>query len=371
MRLVIDFILVSSIVLVLLILLVLVKYKKKNAPQRFLTIIFSVLFFLQFSSYGIFHQIRWLQYVSLFFEGVLLLFGPLIFLYVKSLETTKKVTFKNTLPHFLPYLIYVFVLTIPVLVSAFKKKYIFDYLLFVNEYYYIRDYGELLFVGIYLCFSLTYIYKTTSNLKNLFSIMEYKNIKWLGIFIIGLLTLVVMNMIILSLEIYQGTNLSLDFITVLSFLLFISYLGYFGVNQSQIFIPDYLIKSEFRKDSQLKRVYISQEEILEMDKKISSIFEIQKLFLDDALTLHKLANSLQTSDKKLSFYLNHHLKTNFYDFINKYRVKEFKLILQNQTMTNFSLLGIAFECGFKSKSSFNRIFKKETGLSPSQYKASI
>ncbi|MDB4293350.1 AraC family transcriptional regulator [Maribacter sp.] len=371
MKLAIDFILVSNIVVLLILLLVLIKHKNNVLPQRLLIVIFSILFFLQFTSYGVFHQIRWLQFVSLAFEGVLLLMGPLIYLYIRSLGTNKKIGFKNSWYYFIPYMLYFSTLTVPVLVSAFQKRYIFDYLVMVNEYYFIRDFAELAFIGIYLLLALRWFNQIKSNLKNLFSIIEYKNIKWLGAFLIGLLVLVLVNIMVLFFETVDGGSTYLDFITVLSFLLFISYLGYFGMNQSQVFVPDYLMENSSADKSMKKRSYISESEVLEVEEKLKSIFEVDKLYLDDSLTLHKLSISLHTSDKKLSFYLNHHLKVTFYDFVNKYRIQEFKSILQNETKADLSLLGIAYECGFKSKSSFNRVFKKETGLSPSQYRESL
>ncbi len=371
MKLAIDFVLVASIVILLVLLLVLVRYKRNVIPQKFLIAIFLILFFLQFTSYGIFHQIRWLQFLSLAFEGVLLLIAPLVYLYIKSLNSIKKSSWRASWFHFAPYLLYLLFLNIPVLVSAFKKRYIFEYLVTVNEYYYVRDYAELFFLACYLILALRLFYQMSTGLKNVFSILEYKNIKWVGTFIAGLLTLVVINLILLSFETFNSSGDLLDFITVSSFLLFISYLGYFGTSQSQIFVPEYLLQNESEENFTEKRIYITEQEISEVEKKLKSVFETDKLFLDDSLTLHKLAGELQTSDKKVSFYLNHHLNTNFYDFVNGYRIDEFKSILQDKTKENLSLLGIAYECGFKSKSSFNRIFKKATGLSPSQYKESL
>jgi len=287
------------------------------------------------------------------------------------LGTNKKVRLKNSWYYFIPYLLYFSLLTLPVLISAYQKKYIFAYLILANDFHYVRDFIELTFIGIFLLLSLQRFHRTKSNLKNLFSIIEYKNIQWLGAFIIGLLVLVVINVLVLTMETANGMSTNLDFVTVLSFLLFISYLGYFGMNQSQVFVPDYLMENSSDEKTIEKRSYISEEEVREVEKKMKSIFETEKLYRDDSLTLSKLANALHTSDKKLSFYLNHHLNITFYDFVNRYRVQEFKSILQNETKANLSMLGIAYECGFKSKSSFNRVFKKETGLSPSQYKDSL
>ena len=71
--------------------------------------------------------------------------------------------------------------------------------------------------------------------------------------------------------------------------------------------------------------------------------------------------------KVTSHLINHDLKTNFYEFVNKYRVEEFKYRLQREDSDKFTLLGLAYECGFNSKSTFNHTFKKFTGQTPKEY----
>jgi len=73
---------------------------------------------------------------------------------------------------------------------------------------------------------------------------------------------------------------------------------------------------------------------------------------------------------QLSRVINEHFGRNFFDFINGYRVAEVKRKILDPAYAHFSLLGIAFESGFNSKSAFNRVFKKITGQTPSQFKES-
>ena len=89
------------------------------------------------------------------------------------------------------------------------------------------------------------------------------------------------------------------------------------------------------------------------------------------LTLGILADAISMTDKKLSALLNHYLQTSFYDFINAYRVTEVQNKMKDERYDHYTLLAIGLECGFKSKASFNRIFKKVTGLSPSKYKSTF
>ena len=73
----------------------------------------------------------------------------------------------------------------------------------------------------------------------------------------------------------------------------------------------------------------------------------------------------------LSQVINEQLGVNFFNFVNQYRVEEFKERLADPSNRNFSLLGIAFDSGFNSKSTFNRIFRNTTGLTPSRYRESL
>lgn len=69
-----------------------------------------------------------------------------------------------------------------------------------------------------------------------------------------------------------------------------------------------------------------------------------------------------------TIFLNNKLETNFFEYINRNRVEEVKVKITNPVYSNYSLLGIAFESGFNSKSAFNRVFKNITGNTPTQYK---
>ena len=92
-----------------------------------------------------------------------------------------------------------------------------------------------------------------------------------------------------------------------------------------------------------------------------------KPFLDADLTLASLAKELKIPPDHLSQVINSELSVNFYDFINGYRVKEAQKRLLDPKNRVYSILGIALNAGFNSKASFNRIFKKHIGITPSQY----
>ncbi|TAL60301.1 MAG: AraC family transcriptional regulator, partial [Bacteroidetes bacterium] len=113
---------------------------------------------------------------------------------------------------------------------------------------------------------------------------------------------------------------------------------------------------------------LNEPEAIQYSEKLKSYMELSRPYLNPDLTLPQLAVEIGISTHLLSQVINEHFKLNFFDFVNQYRVEVFKERIVNPKYGNFSILGIAFECGFNSKSAFNRIFKKYTGLTPSHYK---
>ena len=90
-------------------------------------------------------------------------------------------------------------------------------------------------------------------------------------------------------------------------------------------------------------------------------------YIDGKLSLKQVAQKMEISTNYLSQVINENLKKNFFDFVNEYRVNLVKQKMKDPTNSQYTLLALAYDCGFNSKSSFNVIFKKNTGLTPSQY----
>lgn len=102
-------------------------------------------------------------------------------------------------------------------------------------------------------------------------------------------------------------------------------------------------------------------------RKVWNYFEKEKCYLNPELTLSELATKLDTNTSVLSAVINTGFGKNFNDFVNEYRVNAFKRLAITPDSRHLTLLAIAFDCGFNSKATFNRAFKKETGLSPKAF----
>lgn len=94
----------------------------------------------------------------------------------------------------------------------------------------------------------------------------------------------------------------------------------------------------------------------------------EKPYLDGDVTIHDLARHLGLARHHLTQVLNENLGKNFYQFINEYRVEEACELIRNDHEKELTLLAVAFRSGFNTKSAFNSIFKRFTGLSPSEYR---
>lgn len=136
-------------------------------------------------------------------------------------------------------------------------------------------------------------------------------------------------------------------------------------NHHSVILPDAVeLLGEMESDSSAKMTDSSAHEWIE---KLTGLMNSQKLFLNPNIDLKELADSLGLHSNTLSWLLNDKLEMNFNDFINSYRLQEFQERAVLPDAQQFTLLGLAFESGFSSKSTFNEYFKKKTGLSPSKW----
>ena len=92
-----------------------------------------------------------------------------------------------------------------------------------------------------------------------------------------------------------------------------------------------------------------------------------KPYLNPKLTIHDLAQSVQMPPHQLSKIIYFEFNCNFFELVNSYRIQEFKDKAFSKEFRNLTILAIALECGFNSKSSFNRIFKDSTGITPGDF----
>jgi AraC-like DNA-binding protein len=226
----------------------------------------------------------------------------------------------------------------------------------------------------YFVLTLRLFKKHDINVFNNFSSIETINLKWLRklVIIFG----VVWTALIIITVIHHVFNLfSMVFCTDSLFLalsVFVILIGYFGLKQKVIFEHEFeeqpVLAEEKMKYSSST---LKEDEASEYAKRLIDYMHLEKPYLNPELTLTHLASEIDISTHHLSQIINEQFKLNFFEYINQFRVEEVKSRINDPKFEHYSLLGIALDSGFNSKSSFNRIFKKFTNQTPSQFKSAL
>lgn len=317
----------------------------------------------------------WVRYPHLVGIGapLPLLHGPLLYLYtlysLRADSTMRKIDFL----HFLPaVLVYIYMLRFFFFYSAEEKALVDsglnnDFALFTNIILIAFVISGLTYP--ILAYRLTWRHKR--KIDNNFSYDEGINLNWLRncIYAIGFVYMLVA--VILSMRnIFHFTfpfNADYLFYSILIF--FIFYLGYFGIRHQDMFSNNATVivntESCNTQTEKYKRSGLNEPNLQRMHNHLLAYMQTRKPYLEPKLTLSELASKLDISTHQLSQVINQKEKINFHDFINQYRVEEF--IQRAKTEKQFSLLAHALDSGFNSKSSFNSVFKKHKGTTPTQY----
>ena len=106
-----------------------------------------------------------------------------------------------------------------------------------------------------------------------------------------------------------------------------------------------------------------------MIQKLNAAIESSKLYRNPKLSLSDLSKSVAISERVISDAINQQLGKNFFQFINGYRIEEIKERLKDPANKHLKILSLAYDAGFNSKASFNRVFKSYTGQTPKDYKS--
>jgi len=323
---------------------------------------------------------------SFFIQPVPLLTGPLLYLYLRSFKET--LTWQKVLPHLIWFFLFFFIAYWNI--SILRNKYPDAEELppeVLNRpniiiVQYVRFAQQLLYYFLARRTLLSY----QRSIRHMFSEISHIDLQWARLLVNGFLILICAFMVIFPLmRRYPEEFNTLLFLNMAIATPYIYLAVYKGILQPTIWQVQPNIKKETveegiqeaeeieidNKDvqkSKTPKAKLSAEKINELVKKIAMLMEKEKLFQETELTLQQLAGKLQVPTYQVSQALNEGMKKNFYDLINGYRVEEAKRLLLDPQNKNYTILSVGFEAGFNSKTTFNTVFKKFTGLTPTEYR---
>ena len=122
------------------------------------------------------------------------------------------------------------------------------------------------------------------------------------------------------------------------------------------------------ENSTMEKSGLNSNKVDEIAKRIVVLMEQDKLYRETELTLQQLSDKLQLPTYQVSQAINEGMKRNFYDLVNSYRVEEAKRLLKDRKSMNYTILSVGFDAGFNSKTTFNTVFKKFTGYTPTAFR---
>lgn len=298
------------------------------------------------------------------------LFGPLALFYVSACSQKDfKITPKMWL-HFLP-LVLAIIYHLPFyLQPAEVKIQVFADLFLRGESVTPKWYGivRLFPLVIYFILCLQIVLKYKKHLINETSNVDESFHRWLLLFC-GILAIPVLSAFLFR---FLPHHKMAILITMLLLFLFIMAVHITIFIKPEIFhqFPHQMLVPDSEEEKQVKYEN-STLQTSRKDKYVEQVLQLmesEKPYLNPTLTLSELAEQINIPSHHLSQVINEKLECNFLDFVNQYRVKEAQELLTNPKNKNFTIMAIAYDAGFNSKSTFYAAFKKQTEMTPSEFR---
>lgn len=225
----------------------------------------------------------------------------------------------------------------------------------------------------YWLLSLRILLKHRKNIEQITASPSDFNLDWLLWLLYGIGSMILIWLLDLW---YYTLELNASPATPVYFVA-IWWIGYFALQQKEMYPFSQAeveavgeIMTESNEQTAVTRRSMFSEESLELLKKrLLEKMETDKPYLDPGLNLPELARGMQLSVHEMSQLVNEGFAENFAQFINRYRVEESKRLLLSGKYEHLNMVGIAYEAGFNSKTVFNTVFKKITGVSPSTFRS--
>lgn len=360
----IDLLLMLGISQGLLLSIVFLRLDKANASANIVLSMILLMSCFMLAGRFIYSRISadWVPHWGLLSDTVIFLFGPLSTLYIRRLLFQGEKPFYLPFFHFLPATVHLLIF-FWLLVGYTDAEYLdglwrgdFAILFFIIEI-------SAVVLNFFYCIWNFQIIRSFKKEENELFSYPPRLVQYIGYFQYSILiSISLWALTFITRNFIPNFPVFIDYKTVwVAIPLFIYLIAYFSLRQ-----PD-LFRVWIKTKSVEQRERLSPEETIRIQGILEGLMRRDKVYLDKEVNLSVLAEKIKTSPNNLSWLLNNVYHTNFYDYINRFRIEEFIKRLNYKEHVNKTLLSIAYDSGFKSKSTFNKAFKHELNKTPREY----
>ena len=311
-------------------------------------------------------SVPWLFYLN---TPLPYLLSPLLLLYTLSLTREKHRLRLLHLLHLVPFLIAaIFVgLKVGTTPSDILSANVLQDAHFSTIEFSVLIFGAHLQFFSYLTVALFEVKSYREKIKELYSAVSKINLSWLLFVLLGFITWRSLKLVDYVFWLFGNVtaSIALYIVAQVVFLVFVSLMVLKGLKQPVIFLGLDSPKAKRKYEKTLLR----EEDRESYRERLVRFMEDKKPFLNPMLSLPQLSSQVKIPVHQLSQVLNSSFQQNFFDFVNSYRIRESQRLLADSGSRNKTILDILYETGFNSKSVFNTAFKKQVGITPSQFKS--
>ncbi len=300
------------------------------------------------------------------FENLFLV-SALIYLFILSLLQKEKPNLKTLIQHLsLPVLYFIFHFIIFLLDKEDKQN--FSQKIYFPFVIYIEVLGYYILSSYYFVSIIKLLHQYNRIAHHSYSQISLNTINWLRYFVFGFIAYLIIDFIFSATEAIFKLDFSQQYWKYLIRGVLTSFLCIAGYNfEDKIAISNTDFEADKINEDETKNELISESELVHKKQIILDYFEKAKPYLNPELDLNTLSKNLDLNSNVVSYIINKGFEKNFNDFVNLYRVNDLKEKLKDPANRHLTLLALAFDAGFNSKTTFNRVFKKLINQSPSDY----
>ena len=321
------------------------------------------------------------SYLQLISFSLPLVSSPVLYFYILSLSFGYDIKWKNILIHLLPFLVFnciAFVLHYNKAGDLYLKDGFPHFSNTLNSGVKYSLTALLAIIpGYYTILSFIVLLRYQKKLPDNYSYTEQINLNWLKWIVISLLVLFVGLFLFIRYGVSYGLIDYPHLFAVVGVILtiYVFFIGFCGLHQDAVVNNNFAFKENVNNESieatNYKNSGLTDEKADQIFIRLKLYMEEKKPFLKEDLSLTMLAGELGVTTNQLSQVINQKSDSNFFNFINGYRVETVKNKFKDPALAFYSILGIAYDSGFRSKSSFNKIFKETTNQTPLEYRKSV